>query len=102
MPFLLMITLLIGFTSLSERRDKTLATDDAAVRRGTPKAQAIAALGDPSWEGPCNSRAITPLKQGCASELGYRSWLAPLKPVYRLVQLDRRERVISSDLVVSP
>lgn len=101
-PSLLVAGLLAAFIFSCERRDQRLAIDVSSVRQGTSKAQAIAALGTPSWEGRCGSYGITPLRAGCASELGYRSWLAPLKPVYRIVQLDNRDRVISSDLVVSP
>jgi hypothetical protein len=102
LPALLVVSLLTGFVVSCERRDERLAADHPSVRPGTSKAEAIAALGTPSWEGKCDSKAITPLKAGCASELGYSSWLAPLKPVYRVVQLDNHGRVISSDFVASP
>ena len=102
MPALLVVGLLTGFVISSERRDQRLAADVPSVRQGTSKAQAIGALGTPSWEGKCNSYGVTPLRAGCVSELGYSSWLAPLKPVYRIVQLDGQARVISSDFVVSP
>lgn len=102
LPTLLVVCLLAGFILSSERRDRRLAVDLPSLRQGTSKAEAIAAFGTPSWEGKCGRYALSTPAAGCVSELGYRSWLAPLKPVYRIVQLDDRERVISSDFIVSP
>jgi len=64
--------------------------------------QAVAVLGNPAWRGPCGARFGYGQATNCSTELGYRAALAPLNPVYRVVQIDSRNRVISSDFIGSP
>jgi len=83
-------------------RDNRLGSSYQLVRPGMSIAQATAIMGPPSWRGACNSGELGQVLPGCRSELGYRSWFAPVKPVYWLVQFDDAKRVISSDYVPSP
>lgn len=96
------VGLIAAFLISSESRDARLNRDYSSVRKGASKAEAIRILGKPSWDGRCGSYGVSTPGPGCVRELGYRSWLAPLKPLYWIVELDGRDRVISSYPYVSP
>lgn len=97
-----LVALLAAFFVCSELRDERLSRDYSSVRKGASKAEAIHILGKPSWDGKCGSYGVSSPSTVCVHELGYRSWLAPLKPLYWIVELDARDRVISSDFEASP
>jgi hypothetical protein len=100
LPTLAVTGLLAAFLFSSELRDERLDREYSTVRKGASRSEAIRILGKPSWDGKCG-RVSYP-RTGCVHELGYRSWLAPVKPVYWIVQLDNRDRVISSESAPSP
>jgi hypothetical protein len=69
------------------------------IRLGMDRHGVVAVLGNPDWEGPCTGYVGYLPRAGCAQELGYSSALAPLRPVYYMVQLDGSGRVIEAEPV---
>jgi len=59
-------------------------------------------MGSPSWEGPCDTFGVSRPHNGCTHEIGYRSWLAPVLPVYWVIELDQKDRVIDEYVYASP
>jgi hypothetical protein len=71
------------------------------VQIGMDRQGVVGALGNPDWEGACAGYVGYLPREGCARELGYSSAFAPLRPVYYMVQLDGRGRVIEAEPVES-
>ena len=92
----------IAFVAGGIYRDDRLWKDYQRIRPGMSASEAEAIMGSPSWRGHCDSRHLSPSFPNCRSELGYRSWFAPLKPLYWVVQLDGTGHVVSSDYIASP
>lgn len=84
------------------RHDDRLWRDYKVVRPGMSAEQAKAVLGKPSWEGPCASKFPYGLAATCRTELGYRAAFASVNPLYWVVQLDNRNRVVAVDWIGSP
>ena len=97
-----MFAALATFVYLAELRNDRLERNSARVRTGMSRTEAVAIMGLPSWDGACGTNGISLARDGCASEIGYSSWLAPVLPVYWVVELDRRGRVIEAYILVSP
>ena len=97
---LLILAALAAFLYRADVRHDRLENSSARVHLGMSRAQALAVMGTPSWESACG-RIAAPVV-GCASEIGYSTWLAPLLPVYWVIQLNRDDRVIFVYGYVSP
>jgi hypothetical protein len=91
-----------GAVYAGNRHDARLWRDYIQVRPGMTQAQAKAILGDPSWSGRCGAEFPYGYAKDCAAEFGYRSAYAPLNPLYWVVQIDARNRVIEADWIASP
>lgn len=81
--------------------DRRLADRFTQVQLGTDRKGVEALLGGPDWAGACTGYGGYLPRANCASELGYASALAPVRPVYYMVQLDRSGRVIEAEPVRS-
>jgi hypothetical protein len=86
----------------ANQHDDRIWTGADRVRPGMTAAQAKKILGEPSWEGRCGSYAGYGHDENCAAELGYSAAFAPLVPSYKVVELDRQQRVISVVHLDSP
>lgn len=84
------------------RHDDRMWRDYKRVQPGMTVRQAEAVLGKPSWQDRCGTKFPYGHDKGCLIELGYRSAFAPLNPLYWVVEVDARQRVISSDWIASP
>jgi len=84
------------------RHDERLWRDYKLVRPGMSVAQAKAILGEPSWQERCGKTFPYGYAANCTAELGYRAAFAPFNPLYWVVQIDSRNRVIASDWIGSP
>jgi hypothetical protein len=97
------IITIAGASYAGVRHDDRLQRDYGNVQVGMSVDAAQHILGKPSWQGQCDGYDhVGGYSPNCASKLLYRSAFAPLKPVYWVVELDRRGRVISSALEASP
>jgi len=81
--------------------DRQLADRFTQVRLGMDRASVEATIGAPGWEGGCAGSVPYLPRADCASELGYASAFAPLRPVHYIVQLDRSGKVIEAEPVRS-
>ncbi len=79
--------------------DRQLPGRFTRIQLGMDRSSAEAILGTPDWEGGCAGRVDYMPRADCASELGYASAFAPLRPVYHIVQLDGSGRVIEAEPV---
>ena len=79
--------------------DRRFADRFTQVQLGMDRKGVEAALGRPDWEGSCTGYVGYLPRGDCATELGYSSALAPLRPVYHMIQLDRSGRVIEAEPV---
>lgn len=81
--------------------DRELPGRFTRIRLGMDRKAVEAVLGAPGWEGTCTSRIGYLPRADCARELGYASAFAPLRPVYYLVQLDRNDKVIEAEPILT-
>jgi hypothetical protein len=86
----------------ANQHDERIWTGADRVRPGMSAAEAKQILGQPSWVGRCGSYFGYGWEDNCAADLGYRAAFAPLVPSYIVVELDRRQRVLSVAHVDSP
>lgn len=98
-PLLIAVGLLTAICAVGSVRDARRQDDARLVQAGMTAKEAEAILGEPSWRGTCGARMGS---TDCVSELGYSSSFAPLLPVYLIVRLDQRGRVIAVDTLTSP
>jgi hypothetical protein len=79
--------------------DRELPERLTRVRLGMDRKSVEAVLGSPDWSGTCTGHVGYLPRADCASELGYSSAFAPLRPVYYMIQLDRGGKVIEAEPV---
>jgi len=96
--------LLLGFAVAgyaAKRHDDRLWRDYKRIRPGMSVTQATTILGQPSSKEACGHEFGGPPRT-CSVELVYRAALAPLNPLYWVVEIDSENRVISADWMASP
>lgn len=76
--------------------DRRLPDRLTRIRLGMDRKSVETVLGAPDWEGGCAGRIAYPPRADCASELGYSSAFAPIRPLHYLIQLDRSGKVIEA------
>lgn len=97
------IVLVIGGAAYAgNRHDERMWRDYKRVRPGMTIGQAEAILGKPSWQDRCGAKFPYGHDKSCVTQLGYPSAFVPLNPLFWVVEVDARPRVISSDWIASP
>lgn len=81
------------------RHDYRQWKDAQQIQLGMSADDAQRILGEPSWRDRCGAKFPYRWKKSCVAELGYPSAAAPVPPTYLIIQLDKRNRVISVDTV---
>src|SRR4051794_6011952 len=96
------LTILAGTCVAGRQHDKSLWTNAERVRPGMSVPQVEQILGAPSWQDRCEAKFPYGSEKSCVGELGSRCASAPFPPIYVVVQLDPRGRVIRIDTINSP